>query len=98
MHGKPKGTAVVGGLRDFFCEIRGAVVGAENDCREKVSDISGFVFSEEPANRSNERSIASRSNARTSGNQSKKPCKNVAEYHSSRSNHLLGIYNGGSLI
>ena len=30
-HGKPKGTAVVGGLRDFFFEIRGAVVGAEND-------------------------------------------------------------------
>ena len=37
-HGKPKGTAVVGGLRDFLFEIRGAVVGAENDCEERLDD------------------------------------------------------------
>ena len=37
-HGKPKGTAVVGGLRDFFCEIRGAVVGAENDWCINLTD------------------------------------------------------------
>ena len=39
-HGKPKGTAVVGGLRDFFLEIRGAVVGAENDWYVRLDEIS----------------------------------------------------------
>ena len=35
--------AVVGGSRDLIFEIRGAVVGAENDWYVKVSDICGLL-------------------------------------------------------
>ena len=40
-HGKPKGTAVVDGLRDFAFEIGAAVVGAENDWYVRVDENSG---------------------------------------------------------